>query len=294
MVFDYILAGVAAVGIGIIITILVRTFPKLRAIDTGTIPSEREAKKKNDLIEQRLGRKFGAVRSLTVGRMGELILRARQFARQGYWRLRETERSYRQKARLQQSPAQRAELQRKVGALLDEASSAMKEEKFSEAEQRCIEAIGLEPKSLTAYQRLGDVYVGSKDFHHAQEVYGHAIELSRRKYRIKGIMRGLKGTAQEYGGNTSDVAELHSDLAGVFQQLGRLPEALVNCKEAIRLVPNNPKFLYEQFQYAIEAKEKVLAISTLDSLRAANPDNQRLAELEAQLKTLDSAPRLPT
>lgn len=286
MILDYVLGGIAIVGSGVIATILIRKFPKLSAINTDAIPSVREDKMKNDLIERRLERKLGGIHALTLGRIGGVILKLRLLARRVYWKLRQIEREYRQKARLQLSPAQRAELQRKVALLVDDAKIALSEGRYPEAEQRCIEAIALEPKSLLTYQVLGDVYRESKDFVHAQEVYAHAIELSRRKYRIKSMIKSKANGAQEFGGQTAEIAELFFDQSLVLKQLNRIKDAVKSCEEATRLIPNNPKYLHALFDLAIEAKQKVLAISTLDKLRNVNPDNQRLEELEAQLKTI--------
>jgi tetratricopeptide (TPR) repeat protein len=286
MILDYTLGGIAIIGSGVIATILIRKFPKLSAINTDAIASVREEKMKNDLIERRLERKLGGIHAMTLGRVGGGVLKLRFLARRVYWKLRQVEREYRQKARLQLSPAQRAELQRKVALLVEDSKIALSEGRHTEAEHRCIEAIALEPKSLSIYQVLGDVYRESKDFVHAQEVYAHAIELSRRKYRIKSMIKSRATGAQEYGGQTTEIAELFFDQSLALKQLDRVPDAVKSCEEATRLIPNNPKYLHALFDLAVEVKQKALAISTLDKLRSSNPDNQRLEELEAQLKTI--------
>jgi tetratricopeptide (TPR) repeat protein len=286
MVIDLILAGIVVLGLIGIVSILVRKFPMLSSIDTEAIPAEREAKVKQGLIERRLERKFGILGSRAFGWSGTAIQFLRLAARRGYWKLREVEREYRQRARLQLSPSQRAELQRKVSVLLEEAQTELNAERFAEAEKRCIEAVALEPKSLAAYRLLGDVYLASKDYLHASEVYGHSIELSRRTYRVKGLAHRNQVDAQEYGGHTSDVAELYFDQSLAFRQLARLPEATRSCEEACRLVPNHPKFLHTLLELALDAKEKPLAQRTLAKLKEANPENQRLSEFEAQVKAL--------
>ncbi len=286
MLIDAILAGIVVLGLIVIVALLVRKFPMLSSIDPEAIPAEREAKMKQDLIERRLERKFGLLGTRAFGWLGGVIQWLRLAARRGYWKLREIEKEYRQRARLQLSPTQRAELQRKVSVLLEEAKTELEAEHYTEAEKRCIEAIALEPKSLAAYHVLGDVYLNAKDYTHAIEVFAHSIELSRRTYRVKGSAQRATGEAQEYGGHTGDVAELYFDQSLAYRQLNRYDDAIKSCEEATRLVPNHPKFLHTLLELALDAKNKALAQRTLAKLKDANPENQRLSEFEAAVKAL--------
>jgi len=286
MVFDIILITIAVLGLGIIAAILIRKIPELRAINTQSITSERNARTKNGIIEQRLQRKFGVFQSKTLGKAGKVIQLGRQQARQIYAKLRAIERAYREKAQEQISPTQRAESQKKIVILLEEARELAKEESYTEAEQRCIEVISLEPKSLDAYELLGDVYIKLKDYEHAKEVFTHAIGLATRKYRVKGPRLFRSHQEETYGGYNNQVACLRYDLCMAYKGLTKYDEAVESCEAALKLMPNNPKFLSGTLELAIEAKKKLLAIRTLDKLKEVNPDNNRLPEYEAQVKAL--------
>ncbi|MFH0853570.1 MAG: tetratricopeptide repeat protein [bacterium] len=286
MVLDFVLIFIAIIGLGIIAAILIRKMPKLKAINTQSITSERNARTRNVIIEQRLQRKFSDFQSQTLGRIGKQIQKGRQSARQIYAKLRSIEREYRKKSQELNSPTQRAESQKKVVLLLEEARGLEKEEKYTEAEQRCIEVIAIEPKSLDAYELLGDIYLKMKDYDHAREVFTHAIDLGTRKYRVKGPRLFRSGQAETYGGYNNQVACLRYDLCMAFKGLARYDEAVESCQSALKLMPNNPKFLSGTLELAIEAKKKLLALRTFNKLKEVNPENNRLPEYEAQVKAL--------
>ena len=69
--------------------------------------------------------------------------------------------------------------------------------------------------------------------------------------------------------------------------MGKKEEALLNFKEAVRLSPNDPKNLDTLFSAAIEVKDKYLANTTFDKLKQADPNNQKLDEIEEKLKVLN-------
>ena len=277
MLFDVILAVIAIIGIAVALTILIRKFPSLGAIDTNSIPQEREARTKNDIIEKRLQRKFSFIGQSTVGRLEILVHRARIFFRQIYWRLREFEQTYRRRAHTPDQATDQNEVRSKVGQLVDDAERLISEEKFIDAEKRCVEAIALDPKNTEIYHCLGELYLKIEDYGHAREVIEHCINI-------------LRPVAQSFNRLTpaqkAELGELHIDLSQALRGLGLTDEAIAECEAALKLVPNNPKYLNSLLETAITAQKKLLALRTLDRLKAANPENNKLEELETQVKNL--------
>lgn len=282
---DIILIILSALGLVVIAVVLFRKLPYLASIDTKKIKSEQESQRKLDLIERRLQRKLDGMHEQTIGKLHVWVDRGRGVARSVYARLQAIERQYRQRAHAERSPSERAEAQRKVALLIEEAQSLSKNEQFAEAEQRCIEAIAIEPKSLDAYQILGDIYLKMKEYAQARDVFKHAIDLGRRTYQVKGL-KGAVAPAQMVGGYSSEMAELRYDLCLAHRGLGEHDEAVKSCEGALELMPNNPKFLSGTLELAIEAKKKLLALQTFDKLKAVNPENQRLNEFDEKVKAL--------
>ncbi|USN53154.1 MAG: hypothetical protein H6760_03190 [Candidatus Nomurabacteria bacterium] len=273
-------------GIAVIAVVLFRKLPSLTSIDTRKIKSEQETQRKLDLIERRLQRKLDGVHEKTIGRLHGLVNRGRGAARSFYARLQSIERQYRQRAHSERSPSERAEAQRKVVLLIEEAESLSKNEQYSEAEQRCIEAIAIEPKSIDAYRILGDVYLRMKEHAQARDVFRHALDLAQRTYQVKGVQQPNGQPSQNIGGYSSEMAELRYDLCMAQRGLGEYDDAVDSCESALELMPNNPKFLHGTLELAIEAKKKLLAIRVFDKLKEVNPENQRLSEFDEQVKAL--------
>lgn len=277
MLFDVILAVIAITGSAVTLAILVRKFPSLGAIDTSVIPQEREARVKNGLIEKRLQRKFSSFGQRTVGRLEAVIQRGRLFCRQIYWKLREFEHHNRRRARPASNTADQIEVKTKVGQLVNEAERLIGEEKFIDAEKRCVEAIALDPKNTEAYHCLGELYLKIADYGHAREVIEHCITILHPNVLTLNSLT----PAQK-----SELGELHVDLSIALCGLGLTHEAITECEAALRLAPNNPKYLHSMLETAIAARKKLLAIRTLDRLKAANPENNKLDELEARVNNL--------
>jgi hypothetical protein len=57
-------------------------------------------------------------------------------------------------------------------------------------------------------------------------------------------------------------------------------------KKALKIEPNNPRYLDTMFRISIIIKDKVLAFEAYDRLSKVNPENQKLAEFKAQLAEL--------
>ncbi len=279
MLFDFILVALAVIGIVVMATILIRKFPSLGAIDTNTIPKEREARIKNGLIEQRLQRKFNWLGALTVGRLKEYIQSGRLFFRKIYWKLRDFEHDYQSRTKPISGQADQPEVRSKVSQLIDEAERLLAEAKYTDAEKRCVEAVALDPKNTEAYHCLGELYLTTEDYEHAREVIEHSLTLWRQKLI-------LKNDSQMTPAQKSELGELHTDLGIALRGLGLFNDAITECESALRLVPNNPKYLHTLLDIAITAKKKLLAMRMLDRLKSANPENNKLKELEALVNNL--------
>ena len=62
--------------------------------------------------------------------------------------------------------------------------------------------------------------------------------------------------------------------------------AIKNFKEALKLQPNNPKLLDLLLKISIMVKDKKIANSTLKLLKLADPENQKIQDLENEVNGL--------
>lgn len=258
------LASLATIG-----TIVVRKFPELRALKVASLPQERHAQVKKELIAQRLRRKLlVAFRWTSVHTQPfrqELTRRVQAFVR----RVETLEREYRTKAQALQTTTSEDALLR-VTAILDEAEALQKEGKTEQAEHKYIEAIALAPSHAAAFRGLGELYLAQKDYEHAEESLRYALKL------------------------TPDDAHLLLDLADVYRATGDTAAVLRCCQGAVALGPNNPKSLDALLAASIAMHERDLAQRTFDQLVAVNPENQKLEELRQQIEALPSSSAMIT
>jgi len=149
---------------------------------------------------------------------------------------------------------------------LQQALSLIKQAKFKQAENLIIEEIKSSPKSIKAYEVLSDIYLGAKNYVHAEATLEHIITLSER----------LKKTRAMHYLNLAK-AKLH---------LEKLDEALQQAKNAITLEPSNPKILHFLVKVCVKCKQKNLAWKYYRELKKCNGNSEGLDELLDELKTL--------
>jgi tetratricopeptide (TPR) repeat protein len=242
----------------VIIIITVRKFPVLANLDVENIPREKEAKFKEQIISGRLKRniikwwselmKIVKPSADAIGRFFKLI----------HIKLYEIKESYKSAEVL---PA--AQTARKISELLGEAEELTKGENFDEAEKKLIEVINLDSKNIEAFRALGELYYERRNFKEAKETFNHVLKLEEE-----------------------ESAETYFDLSLACKEMGDIGEALNNIKKALGLEPNNPRYLDMLFDISIINKDKAGALAAYKKLKEANPENQKLGEMEKLVKSL--------
>ncbi len=261
MAADFAALGVLGVSLAVLIGLVARKLAVLRRIDVEAMTKERNARVKQDIIAQRLKRKLTdgwrwlsthsqPVREASHRRMQDFL-----------HRIEALEAEYRRRAQNLKPPTQE-ESQQRIHALLDEGIALRKEGLTEKAEKKYIEAIGLAPNSVEAFQSLGELYLEKREYDHAEESLSYALKLNPRS------------------------AGLLLDLAQVYAASGNPAAALSCCQQAVGIEPNDPKNLHALLEASIAMDERELAERTLKQLKTANPENQKLDELEAQIKAL--------
>ena len=250
-------------GLLVIITIILRKFPALTALDVENMPEEKEARVKERIVSNRLKRnivKFSS-KFLKVWRFGSdkltLLLKS------GYEKLHELKDNY----KLADS-VKKGTQDDKIKELLKLANEQLNEEFYDKAEKTLIEVIGLNSKSLEAFELLGDLYFKTKKYNESLQTYEHVLKL------------------MEESPDANKEAEIYFVVSLINKEKENIEQGLKEIEKALAVMPNNPRYLDTKLELGIMKKDKELCQQTLEKLKEVNPDNNKLVELEETIENL--------
>lgn len=264
-----------------IIVIVARKFSVLANLDVESIPAEREARIKEQIIGKRLKRNFVKYYSKLVRLLLPLGKGISQGFKWSYQKLLDFKENYNQE---KASPEKR-----EVGAatLLSEAEECFKAEKFDEAEDKYIEAIGIDSTNYKAFRCLGQLYSTKKNYVEAKQTLEHAIKLIEKELTEAELAKTEATIEGERKENLNHILALsYYDLSQVVRAQENHEEALKILNKALRIEPNNPKYLDTKFEISIINKDKVNALNAYEKMQEVNPENQKLPELKKQIDEL--------
>lgn len=296
---DLIVAGLAVAALVAIVVIVWRKFPKLASINTEVIPAEKSNTLKAKLIEDRMRRRLTSVSQGVAKALKPLGGVAQSFAKTQYQKLLDLEKKYRNRMKpsAQLTPEEKAEKVTQVEQILAEAASLMNASNLSEAEQKVIEAVSIDPRNAAAYRLLATIYLEQKDYEHARETLMFLIDRLKIEddelYAELGLVASGEGKFDEARQDleksiviNGQVAQHYLDLSRVQLALGDSLAAFESCRKTVELEPNNPKFLDALVDAAIVAGKRDWAAETLEKLRIVNPDNQKLTEFSSRIEAM--------
>lgn len=283
--FNIIPLIVILISLAVIIAIVARKFSVLAALDTGTIQAEREAKFKEQIIGKRIKRNFYKyyVKIKNVVRpAGKAIAGLFKWL---YSKLIDLKDNNKEREELAVQDSGQA-----ASRLFMEIDDLIKQDKLHDAEQKYIEIIGLDSQNLKAFLGLGDLYFGQKNLDEAKQTYLHALKLSEQNFdqaaKAQKLHQAGLTPATEIQDNTTPLAGIYFDLACVDKAAENYKKALENIKKALKLEPNNPRYLDTWLEISIINKDKGGALDAYGRLKEANPENQKLAEIKAEIDKL--------
>lgn len=244
----------------VLVFLTVSKFPLLANLDVKTIRAEQLAKKKEDLIELRLRRKFERIGGRAAGVITPVGQSIEKFFHRLYAQALALEQRYQTKAR--SIPSSRSLNQQNLIILLEEGADLLKQGNYAFAEKKFIQVLSLDPLNKGAYRKLGELYLDQRDFEHAIESLQHVLKIDE-----------------------GDSVSYH-DLGLVYQELQDYEKAVVYLKKAVEKNPNNPKYLDSLTEASILHRNKFLAQEALRQLKKANPENQKIAEFQKRIDEL--------
>ena len=224
------------VSLSVIIVIVVRKFSILASLDIDSIPAEREAKFKEQIISNRLKRSFFKYYHKLLKILKPLASGAQSAGRWLFKKLVEFKENYNRENAPLKSGAENPE------KLFSEAADLMKSEDWDGAEKKFIEIISLDSRNYLAFRELGNLYFTRKDYNEAKQSFAHALRLIEQN----------GGGADN--GNNSLIACLYCDMAEVAHAMADPDETMAHIKKALQLEPNNPRYLDIKLEISIMSR----------------------------------------
>lgn len=276
MGYNFIPLTIIVISLAIIIFIIGRKLSQLANIDLESIIQEREATIKDRIIINRLHRKLLELYNKIFFLFKPFLERIKVYLKKLYDKILEIEKIYRNINQVI-TPLKKIDLIGEIKKLLSEAEEFLQAENYIEAEKKYIEIIKLDNKNLEAYEGLAELYLQKKELKQAKQTFKYLLEL---------IQEGKINQLSDDRKN-SLLASYYSKLGFIYQLLDQNRYAFNNLKKAIELEPNNPKYLDQIVNISIMLRDKISALNFLDKLREVNPENQKLPELEEEIKGLE-------
>lgn len=284
MIFTILSIAVTVLCLSGIIAIIVKRWNALGAIDLESLPAERDARMKKKIISERMRRQYHQMKakiSTKAEPLASLAAERTERLRAAVANFFDTLYKKRESARGEDGDTEFSERgQARIEKDIASANKFFDEERYDEAEKQYIEIIAKDAKNLEAYEGLAQLYVRKKEWASSQEVFEFLCTQLRECAK-----RGADAPA-ERSNCEMRLAESLKELSEVYVFLEKHAEAERCTQEALELQPQNPKFLDAAIEMYMMSGKKREARAVLSRLRAANPDNQKLAELGERIDNL--------
>lgn len=247
----------------VIMVIVGRKFSTLANLDVNSIPEEKEAKFKEYIAGKRIKRRVFKWTSQTSKFFKKLT--------EGWSEM--SERMYDRLKKIKEEEAEEVgegeeKKEERINLLFKELEELDKKENFEKYESKLIEIIGLDSKNTTAFEELSELYFENKKYKESIQTYKHTLRLLDKK-------------------DVDKIAEMYFNLAIVYKESDKLSEAREKLAEALKLSPNNPRYLDTMLEISIMKEDKTLAKSTYDKLAEVNPENKKLEEWKKKIEEMD-------
>ncbi len=258
------------VSLGIIIVVSIKKFSVLSNLDVDNIPAEKEAKFKERIIGNRIKRNIIKWWSKISRVIIPVFSWLSDFFKNYYCRLNELKKEYRPKLELS---GDKKELS--IEKTLIDVEELCRQESYEEAEKNLIDIISQDPINLKAFKKLADIYLEKKNFEEAKQTYEHILKLFETKI--------LASNKVDYN---KQIAQIYFSLAEVNLEQDYFDEAIRRIEQALKIEPNNPRYLDIMLEISIMKKDKDLALDVYGNLEKANPENEKLEDFKKQIDEL--------
>ncbi len=243
------------VAIVVMVVVVIRKIPQLRVIDVDSIAKERERKIKEKIILSKIkrsgGAKLGAVAKTSVGAVNTVS----KYGRRAVQRLYHLEQYY-QKLRRSSTEGIHAYDTDRIRQRIEEAQELIRDEEFIPAEKIFIDIISHNPKSVDAYEGLGNMYIKSGQIDQARETLSFALRLSPEDASVRVSLAELELLQENH------------------------QAALPHLRAAVQKRSKNPKYLDFYIDTALKVGSLKDARKGITALKEVNPENTKIKEFE--------------
>lgn len=276
--------------------IIGRKFPTLASVDASAT-SGAIAERKHNLIEERLRRKVGTLWSKVAERSAPITAATGKVLSATHKKLVDLEHEYKVRSLpVFLSRRQRNKVDHEISATLDQARALIADKEYPAAEEKIMQAVRLEPRSVPAFELLGELYMLTKEYGHAKEVYQYLLKLTGDSDAIyehlskadlaDGHLEDARDELEHAIDLNRTVATYHAELAQVYTALGDEGKSFSSIQEAARLEPNNPKVLDQYVAISIAAGKKQFAEDAVARIEAVNPENSKINPWREQIAAM--------
>ena len=252
---------VAVASLIVIVFVLAKKIPQLRVIDVKSIPEERTRELKERIIMEKLSRAGrGKIRGIAkiFSAIGKSASKSGRRAVQKLYAIEQ----YYQKLNRAATEGQHAYSLETIKQITTEAETLVKQEEYIPAEKIYIDIISHNPKSVDAYEGLGNLYLKKGEYDQARETLKFTLRLSPND------------------------ASVHVSLAELETKLDNNKQALESLRKAVGKRSKNPKYLDLYIESALVSGSLKDARSGIQLLKRVNPENQKIQEFEGRFMKL--------
>jgi tetratricopeptide (TPR) repeat protein len=252
---------VIAICLVVIVFVLAKKIPQLRVIDVKSIPEERTRELKERIIMGKLSRAGRGKINGIAKIISAIVKSASKSGRRAVQKLYAIEQYY-QKLNRTATEGQHAYSHETIKQLTTEAETLIRQEEYIPAEKIYIDIISHNPKSVDAYEGLGNLYLKKGEYEQARETLKFTLRLSPND------------------------ASVHVSLAELEIKLGNNKQALESLRKAVGKRSKNPKYLDLYIESALVSGSLKDARSGIQLLKRVNPENQKIQEFEERFMKL--------
>jgi tetratricopeptide (TPR) repeat protein len=285
------------VCLAIILIIVLKKLPFLATFDVDKMPKEKSLETKEKIIDERVKRKFKFFYEKISPLFKIISNLGQRKIKQAQDKLKNLEEKYKNK-KPKEALITKEEFEgfeKELSQLLIEAKELVDREEYAEAEKKYIEIIGLDAKNIEAYRGLGNLYFLQKNYEDAKQTFSHILKLNKmddKAYAKLGKIAEQEGNFDKAKKDLLrsidiEAAPIHYfELAEVCFKMEKYKEALSNLNKALKIEPNNPKYLDLLVTVSIIIKDKNKSTEALNRLKEVNPENKKIEEFEEQINEL--------
>jgi len=247
-----------------ILAIVIKKLPLLAVFDVKSIPEVKEAETKNKIMEERMERRLKVLYNKIKPFLQLLGNFFQRKFKDSQAKIAKLEEKYKSKAKKEAlvTKEEFLSLEKRIENILQDAANLVKSENYDAAEKKYIEILSLDAKNIAAYRGLGDLFIVQKQFQEAIQTLKHILKLNKND--------GLA----------------HFELAEIYDRLEDYDNAVNNISQALAEEPVNPRYLDLWLKISIIVKNKEMAKEALERLKAVNPDNAKIPELELKIREI--------